>query len=69
MVSMIENIAVAAIVIAILGKTFYSLYQTYKALKTAQTDSAHKTSLSLPVCTGSCGSCRACSNSRQVKIS
>jgi hypothetical protein len=58
MYSLMENIAVAAIVIAILGKTFYS---TYKTLKAGRSDSA-------PVCTGSCASCRACSSSRQLNI-
>jgi len=64
MYSIIENIAAAAIVIAILGKMVYSIYKT---LKNVKTDYEHEASLSPPACTGSCGSCRACPNSRQGK--
>jgi hypothetical protein len=52
MYGLFENIVVAVIVLAVLGKTGWGIY---KALKNGRADN-------IPACTGNCASCRTCGN-------
>ncbi len=59
MYGLFENIAVAVIVLAVLGKTGWGIYG---ALKNGRADNA-------AACAGNCASCRTCGNHRQQPLS